>query len=55
MLIREKDTEDLAEKMEYMIENKDKIENMAKYSHEYAKKRFNVDIINKKMIEIMQI
>lgn len=50
-----KDPEALAEKMIYMIENREKLQEMSNESYEYCKKRFDVDIINKKMLEIMNI
>ena len=55
LLVKPKDVSDLAEKMKYMINNKEKLEEMAKYSHEYAKERFDIKIINDRMLEIMQI
>lgn len=54
-LIQPKEYEQLAEKMEYMINHKDLLEKMGEYSHEYAKRRFEITIINKKMLEIMDI
>lgn len=50
-----KDSEALAEKMIYMIEHRNKLQEMSDKSYEYCKKRFDVDIINKKMLEIMKI
>ncbi len=55
VLVKPQDSYDLSEKMEYMIKKENELEKMAKFSHEYAKERFDVNIINKKMLEIMQI
>lgn len=55
VLVRPKDVEDLVEKMEYMIENQDKLEAMGQASNEYAKERFDINKINKKMLEIMGV
>ncbi len=45
----------LEEKMIYMIEHREELEKMAEESYEYCKERFDVNIINKKMLEIMNI
>lgn len=50
-----KDSKALADKMIYMIEHRDKLQEMSDKSFEYCKKRFDVNIINKKMLEIMEI
>ena len=50
-----KDSKALAEKMIYMIENRDKLQSMSDKSFEYCKERFDVNIINKRMLEIMKI
>ena len=50
-----KDSKALADKMIYMIEHRDELEKMAQKSYEYCKERFDVNIINKKMLEIMDI
>jgi len=49
------DAKTLAEKMIYMIEHRDEVEKMAEESYTYCKERFDVDIINKRMLEIMKI
>ena len=54
-LIPIKDVEALANKMMYMIEHRDELEKMSDASYEYCKERFDVNIINKKMMEIMNI
>jgi len=50
-----KDSKALAEKMIYMIENRQEVEKMSDESYKYCKERFDVDIINKRMLEIMEI
>ena len=50
-----KDSKALAEKMIYLIEHKEVLQKMSDASYEYCKKRFDVDIINKRMLEIMGI
>lgn len=50
-----KDSNALAEKMIYMIEHREKLKEMSDKSYEYCKQRFDVNIINKKMLEIMNI
>ena len=54
-LIPIKDYKALAEKMIYMIENMDKVEKMSEASYKYCKQRFDVNIINKKMLDIMNM
>ena len=50
-----KDSKALAEKMIYTIEHRDELHKMSDKSYEYCKERFDVDIINKRMLEIMKI
>lgn len=50
-----KNSKALADKMIYMIEHRDELDKMGEKSYEYCKKRFDVNIINKKMLEIMDI
>lgn len=50
-----KDPSALAEKMIYMIEHRDELDQMAEESYKYCKERFDIEIINKKMLEIMEI
>lgn len=45
----------LAEKMMYLIENPQKIISMGKYSHQLALERYNVENVNKRLIEILSI
>lgn len=54
-LIPIKNSEVLAKKMIYLIENFDIAQKMGKRSIEICKEKFDVDIINKKMLEIMEI
>ena len=41
--------------MIYMIEHREELDKMGQKSYEYCKKRFDIKIINKKMLEIMEI
>lgn len=50
-----KDSKTLAEKMIYMIEHREELEKMSDASYNYCKERFDVNIINKRMLEIMEI
>ncbi|MBQ4109874.1 MAG: glycosyltransferase family 4 protein [Clostridia bacterium] len=54
-LVPVKDTEALADKMLYMIENYDETRKMGKESFEICKNKFDVEIINKKMLEFMNL
>ena len=54
-LVPIKDINALADKMIYMIEHRDKLEKMSDASYEYCKERFDVNIINRRMLEIMEI
>lgn len=54
-LVPIKDIQSLADKMIYMIEHRDELEKMSDASYEYCKERFDVNIINKRMLEIMEI
>ena len=45
----------LAEKMIYMIEHREELKNMSDESYNYCKERFDVNIVNKKMLQIMNI
>lgn len=50
-----KDAKVLAEKMMYMVENRNELEKMSEESYQYCKERFDVNIINQRMLEIMGI
>ena len=54
-LVPIKDANALFEKMKYMVENKEKLEQMGEESYKYAKERFEISIINEKMIQIMEL
>ena len=54
-LIPIKDSKKLAEKMIYMIEHREELEKMSEESYKYCLEKFDVDIINKKMLQIMKI
>ena len=41
--------------MIYMIEHRDELNKMSEASYNYCKERFDVNIINKRMMEIMEI
>jgi len=55
LFVKIKDVKDLANKMEWMINHSKEIENMAEKSYELCKKKFDVNIINKRMLDIMEI
>lgn len=52
-LVPIKDFQALADKMIYMIRNEDETRQMGEKSFEICKNRFDVEIINKKMLDIM--
>lgn len=54
-LIPAKDSQTLAEKMIWMIKHPDKVQEMGMESRRYAEERFNVEIVNKIMLETMGI
>ena len=54
-LVNPRDYKDLAEKMEYVINHQEILEQMGKNSCNYAKERFEVSLINKRMLEIMDL
>ena len=54
-LIKTKNVEQLVEKMEWCINNQNKLQDMGKESYKYCKKRFDVHIINNEMMKIMKI
>lgn len=55
LFVKTRDPKDLADKMEWMINNPKMVEKMAKKSHQLCKEKFEVSIINKKMLEVMEI
>jgi len=52
-LIPVKDSQILAEKMIWMIEHTDRVKEMGKESRRYAEERFDVEMVNKVMLETM--
>lgn len=55
-LVKIKDEKDLANKIILMVESsKAKIKEMSETSYKLAKERFDMEIINKKMLEIMEL
>ena len=54
-LVNPRDYKDLAKKMEYVIKNQEILEQMGKNSYNYAKERFEISLINKKMLEFMDL
>ncbi len=54
-LVPIQDYQELAEKIIYIIENPKIIEKMSDESYKYCKQRFDVKIINKKMLQILEI
>lgn len=54
-LVKPRDVLDLKDKMIYMIEHKDEVNKMSEESYKYCKERFSIEIINKKMLEILNI
>lgn len=53
--VQPKNVDDLAEKMTWMIENKDKLQDMGNKSYELCLSKFTIDIINNNMMNIMNI
>ncbi len=53
--VKIKDVDDLVSKMELLINDDKKVEAMASESHKLCKKKFDVNIINNKMLKIMEI
>ena len=54
-LVPIKDYKLLAEKMIWMIENHNEVEEMSKVNNEKCKKIYDVNVVNKRMLEIMRI
>lgn len=55
LLVKPRDSKDLAEKMKYMIENPEKVLSMSENSLKLCKEKYDVNIVNKHMLEIMGI
>lgn len=54
-LVKPKDSNDLAEKMFYFIENPNLISKMANESYKYCKSKFDVNLVNNEIIKILQL
>ena len=54
-LVPVKDIHALAEKMIWFIEHQDQISDMGEESYKYVKEKFDVNLVNKKMLKIMRI
>ncbi|GAA0182412.1 glycosyltransferase family 4 protein [Clostridium sediminicola] len=54
-LIQPKDSTSLVEKMKYMIENPDRVKEMSQNSLRFCKEKYDVNIVNRHMLEIMGI
>ena len=55
LFVKTKDIDDLVEKMEWMIEHPKEIEIMSDESYNLCKNKFEISIINKRMLEILEI
>ena len=55
LFVKIKDVSDLVEKMEWMINNPKEIEKMSDESYKLCKNKFEISIINKRMLEIINI
>lgn len=55
LFVKTRDVNDLVNKIQWMIDNPEKIEKMGDKSYELCKKKFEVSKINKRMFEIMEI
>ena len=54
MLIEPRKLDSLISAMQYFLENPEKIEEMGINSRKFAEDKFNVDIINKRILNILQ-
>lgn len=55
LFVDTKDINDLVKKMEWMINNPKKVEKMSDVSYQLCKEKFEISIINKRMLEILEI
>ena len=55
LFVKTKDVKDLVNKMEWMIKHEDILQKMSNKSYELCKQKFDVEIINKRMLEILEI
>ena len=54
LLIKPRNLEDLVEAMAFFIENREKIKEMGLVSRDFAENKFDVNIINKKLLKILE-
>ena len=55
LFVKIKDVDDLVDKMEWMMKHSKEVEKMSDKSYELCKKKFEINIINKRMLEILEI
>ena len=55
LFVKTKDVDDLVNKMEWMIKNPKEVDKMSDESFKLCKEKFEISIINKRMLEIMEI
>ena len=55
LFVKTKDVMDLVNKMEWMINNPQKVEEMANNSYQLCSQKFAVELINDRMLEILEI
>lgn len=55
LFVKTRDAKDLAEKMNWMVEHKDNLQKMGDKSFEICKEKFEIGIINEKMMKVMGI
>ncbi len=55
LFVEPRDVDDLAKKMIWMIKNADKLQKMGNGSYKLCLEKFTIDIIDKKMMKIMEI
>jgi glycosyltransferase involved in cell wall biosynthesis len=53
LLVKPRDSKNLAEKIKYMIENPEEVNEMAKNSYRICKEKYDVNIVNHHMLEMM--
>ena len=55
LFVKSRDALDLAEKMTWMVERKDKLQEMGDKSYKICLEKFTISIINKRMLEILGV
>ncbi len=55
LFVKTRDIKDLVDKMEWMINHPEEVEMMSEESYKLCKDRFEISIINKRMLDIMEI